>query len=297
MIRLLIAALFACLSIGQANAQFPGYPPLNYFYIGQGAAGVPQWIAPPAARTSMGLGTMATQNANAVAITGGTATGFPLPTNPPDVATKQYVDSNTTGLTIHPSVNLATTGALPTNNYNNGAAGVGATLTASCSSSCAAPTIDGSAATLGLRILVKNEAATPNNGIYTVTQVGTGATPYILTRATDANTAGNAEFQRHRCWHLCSGHRRHDQRQHRLGGAVANHRDWHQPDYLVAVFRECGRVVDRRPAGRVHLRLRHFMRRQCPEYRGAANAAGAIDVDDEYAGDDSDGGQPEHNPL
>jgi hypothetical protein len=38
------------------------------------------------------LGNMSSQNANAVAITGGTITGMPSPTNPTDVATKQYVD-------------------------------------------------------------------------------------------------------------------------------------------------------------------------------------------------------------
>jgi hypothetical protein len=38
--------------------------------------------------------------------------------------------------------------------------------------------------------LVKNEAAGANNGVYTVTQVGSGALPYILTRATDYDTSG-----------------------------------------------------------------------------------------------------------
>lgn len=38
------------------------------------------------------------------------------------------------------------------------------------------------------RVLVKNEATAANNGIYVVTQIGTAGTPYILTRATDANT-------------------------------------------------------------------------------------------------------------
>jgi hypothetical protein len=49
--------------------------------------------------------------------------------------------------------------------------------------------IDGVAVTAGMRLLVKNEATASHNGIYTVTQVGTGGTPYILTRVTDFNTA------------------------------------------------------------------------------------------------------------
>ena len=41
------------------------------------------------------FGTIASQNANAVAITGGTITGMPLPTGSSDVATKGYVDAST----------------------------------------------------------------------------------------------------------------------------------------------------------------------------------------------------------
>ena len=117
-------------------------------------------------------------------------TGLPTPTNASDAATKQYVDNSAVGLVIHPAVVLATTTALPANTYNNGSSGVGATLTSTCVSSCPAPTIDGTAATLGERLLIKNEAAPANNGIYTVTTVGTGSTQYVLTRATDANTPG-----------------------------------------------------------------------------------------------------------
>jgi hypothetical protein len=43
--------------------------------------------------------------------------------------------------------------------------------------------------------LVKNEAAPANNGVYTVTQVGTAGTPYILTRATDFDTPGTGVNQ------------------------------------------------------------------------------------------------------
>jgi hypothetical protein len=42
------------------------------------------------------LGTMAAQNAAAVAITGGTITGMPSPVNPSDVATKSYADAPVT---------------------------------------------------------------------------------------------------------------------------------------------------------------------------------------------------------
>lgn len=115
-------------------------------------------------------------------------TGLPSPVNPADAATKAYVDSSVSaGLTPHPSVVLGTTTALAANTYNNGTAGVGATLTANSNGTLS---IDGSAVTTSQRVLVKNESTAANNGIYVVTQTGGAGTPYILTRATDANTPG-----------------------------------------------------------------------------------------------------------
>jgi hypothetical protein len=78
--------------------------------------------------------------------------------------------------------NRATTAALPSNTYANGTLGVGATLTATAN---AALSIDGASPGVSDRILVKDEVTLSHNGIYTVTQVGDGSHPYILTRATD----------------------------------------------------------------------------------------------------------------
>lgn len=75
----------------------------------------------------------------------------------------------------------ATTAALPANTYLNGV------ITASANGALANQ--DGVALVVGNRLLVKNEAAALKNGIYTVTQVGTGGTPFILTRATDYDSA------------------------------------------------------------------------------------------------------------
>ena len=134
------------------------------------------------------FGTMATQNANAVDITGATLiTGLPNPVNALDAATKQYVDSTASGLVVHQAVALATAAALAANTYNNGTAGVGATLTGNANG---ALTVDGSVVTGAQRILVKNESTTSNNGIYVVTTVGSGGSPYVLTRSSDANTIG-----------------------------------------------------------------------------------------------------------
>lgn len=93
------------------------------------------------------------------------------------------------GVTWHSTVAAATTAALAANTYNNGTSGVGATLTGNANGALAA--IDGITPVVGYRILVKNETAAANNGLYIVTQVGDGSTPYILTRVGDFNSTIN----------------------------------------------------------------------------------------------------------
>ena len=107
------------------------------------------------------------------------------PTSALQLATKQYVDAVAEGLHIHASCAAATTGTLATITggtvtYNNGTAGVGATLTLSV----ALTVLDDYTLLNGDRVVVKNEAATANNGIYTWATGGT-----VLTRATDFDTA------------------------------------------------------------------------------------------------------------
>jgi trimeric autotransporter adhesin len=110
----------------------------------------------------------------------------PAPVNPTDAATKTYVDSVASGLSIKGSCRLATTAALPTNIYNNGTSGNGATLTGV---STGVLTVDGSAVALNDRVLVKNEAAGADNGIYACTLAGAVGVAYILTRSTDMNSS------------------------------------------------------------------------------------------------------------
>jgi hypothetical protein len=78
--------------------------------------------------------------------------------------------------------NVATTSNL-TATYANGSSGVGATLTNSGTQ--AALSMDGLNLAVGNRVLVKNQTATSENGIYTVTNVGSVSTNWVLTRATD----------------------------------------------------------------------------------------------------------------
>jgi hypothetical protein len=168
-----------------------------------------------------GLGTMSTQNASAVAITGGTASGVAvtgstinstvigsgtaaagtftsvamttgtittLPSNNTDIVNKEYADSIASGLNFHPACNYATTADLGTVLYNNGASGVGATLTKTVPLS--ALSIDGGSPTVGQRVLLKNQANSAYNGVYTVTIAGSGVVAWVLTRATDYDTSG-----------------------------------------------------------------------------------------------------------
>jgi len=166
-----------------------------------------------------GLGTMSTQNASAVAITGGAINGATIggttpaagtftsvtmttgtittaPTSGNDIVNKTYADSIASGINFHQSCVYATTTALAANTYNNGTGGVGATLTGNVNG---ALVIDGhtfvSPADVGKRVLIKNEGNAAYNGVYTVTQTGSAGAVYILTRATDFDTAGSGVDQ------------------------------------------------------------------------------------------------------
>ena len=106
------------------------------------------------------------------------------PTASTDAATKQYVDDLAQGLAIQAPCVAGTPGTLTsitggTITYNNGTAGVGATLTTSSGNF---DTLDGISISTDDRVLVKNEASTANNGIY----VKTSST--VLTRASDFDT-------------------------------------------------------------------------------------------------------------
>ena len=96
------------------------------------------------------------------------------------LANKAYVDQVAQGLDAKPSARAATTANLSAT-YSNGTAGVGATLTAS---SNGAITMDGVSPVVNDRILVKDQTAPAQNGIYVVTTVGDGSNPFVLTRAT-----------------------------------------------------------------------------------------------------------------
>lgn len=94
-----------------------------------------------------------------------------------NLATENYVNK-----LIKLPVEVATTLNLAAT-YANGTSGVGATLTNFGTQ--AALVIDGVTLVVGNRVLVKDQTTALQNGIYTVTNIGSSTTNWVLTRAID----------------------------------------------------------------------------------------------------------------
>lgn len=113
------------------------------------------------------------------------------PTSAQDAATKMYVDNAVQGTDAKDAVKFATTAALPAVVYANGSSGVGATLTGVA---FGAISLDSGSPIVGDRLLIKNQVSTFQNGIYTVTIVGTVGTVFVLTRSTDFDIAADIDL-------------------------------------------------------------------------------------------------------
>ena len=114
---------------------------------------------------------------------GDTMTGFLTlhadPTSNLHAATKSYVDEVAQGVALKPSVPAASTANI-SGTYDNGTAGVGATMTFSAAASF---TVDGvSFDTLYQGLLLKDQTNAEENGRYYLSQVGDGGTTWIFTR-------------------------------------------------------------------------------------------------------------------
>jgi hypothetical protein len=152
--------------------------------------------------TSGGDGTLGVDTTAYAPIASPTFTGTPAAptaaagTSTTQVATTAFVTNAVSvlsqGLDPKPTAYVATAAALPAATYANGTSGVGATLTGDANGQL---TVDGVALTagdVGRWVLVKNQAAGLQNGLYKVTAPGDAGTPFILTRAPEMDTA--AEF-------------------------------------------------------------------------------------------------------
>jgi len=91
------------------------------------------------------------------------------PTNPQDGATKAYVDAVKTGLDIKDSVRVASTAAITVTYAATGGTSTRGQITAAPNS------IDGVTLAAGNRILLKDQTAGAQNGIWVVSTLGTGA--------------------------------------------------------------------------------------------------------------------------
>lgn len=108
-----------------------------------------------AQRTTLGLGTIATQNANNVALTGGTITGLGDPSSTSDAATKNYVDTLVAGLRTRVIARVASTANVNiSTGLENG------------------DTLDGVTLATGNRVLLKDQSTASQNGLYIVVASG-----------------------------------------------------------------------------------------------------------------------------
>lgn len=170
------------LPVGQAISPISGVAYMDAVEIGQ---------------TSPQVGNFTTMTASAIAGNPTTATQA-VGDNSTKLATTAFtataISNAVAGVNPAVAVEAATVNAANTSalTYNNGAAGVGATLTGTVNT---AITIDGYTFTAtGQRLLVKNDTQSPSgafNGIYYLTQLQTGILAPIFTRALDYNSPSN----------------------------------------------------------------------------------------------------------
>ena len=128
-------------------------PTDSNFIVGDGSNFVTESGA--TARTSLGLGSIATQAANNVSISGGAVTGLGSPSASSDAATKNYVDQAVAGLRTRIIAECATTANV---NLTNGLE--------------AGDTIDGVTLVAGDRVLVKDQSTDTENGLYLAVSSG-----------------------------------------------------------------------------------------------------------------------------
>ena len=128
-------------------------PTDSNFIVGNGSNFVTESGA--TARTSLGLGSIATQAANNVSISGGAVTGLGSPSSSSDAATKNYVDQAVAGLRTRTIAECATTANV---NLTNGLE--------------AGDAIDGITLVAGDRVLVKDQSTASENGLYLAVSSG-----------------------------------------------------------------------------------------------------------------------------
>ena len=150
-----LAAIAVLTSAADKGIQFTGVGTASVFDLTTAGKALLDDADATAQRTTLGLGTIATQNANNVALTGGSITGLGDPSASSEAATKNYVDNLVTGLRTRVIARVASTAnVVIASALENG------------------DVLDGVTLATGNRVLLKNQTTTSENGIYIVVATG-----------------------------------------------------------------------------------------------------------------------------
>lgn len=107
------------------------------------------------------------------------------------VATKQYVDTLvSSGIHFHTPVRVESPTPLTATYNQPGGAGVGVGATLTNAGAQAALVIDGVTVAVNDRVLIYTQTNATQNGVYVVTNTGSGSTNWVLTRSSDTDTYG-----------------------------------------------------------------------------------------------------------
>jgi hypothetical protein len=150
-----LAAIAGLTSAADKGIQFTGSGTAGTYDLTTAGKALLDDADASAQRTTLGLGTIATQNANNVTLTGGSITGLGDPATSSEAATKNYVDNLVAGLRTRAVARLASTANVTiASELENG------------------DTIDGVTLVTGDRVLLKNQSTASQNGLYIVVASG-----------------------------------------------------------------------------------------------------------------------------
>ena len=150
-----LAAIAGLTSAADKGIQFTGVGTASVFDLTTAGKALLDDADASTQRTTLGLGTIATQNSNNVALTGGSITGLGDPSSSSEAATKNYVDNLVAGLRTRAVARVGSTAnVVIASELENG------------------DTIDGVTLVTGDRVLLKNQSTASQNGLYIVVASG-----------------------------------------------------------------------------------------------------------------------------
>jgi len=153
-----LQAIAGLTSAADKGIQFTGSGTAGTFDLTTAGKALLDDASASAQRTTLGLGTIATQDANNVSVSGGSITGLGDPSVSSEAATKNYVDQAVAGLRTRVIAEAATTANIDlTADFQNG------------------DTLDGVTLVTGDRVLVKDQTDATANGLYLVVASGTAS--------------------------------------------------------------------------------------------------------------------------